>query len=54
MAFGLEKQSRRWTYEEYSQLDDDQRYELHCCAEERGKLDSLMVAGLEFDLSEVQ
>ena len=30
------------------------RYELHCCAEERGKLVSLLLAGLEFDLSEIQ
>ena len=30
------------------------RYELHCCAEERGKLVSLVLAGLEFDLSEIQ
>lgn len=30
------------------------RYELHCCAEEKGKLTSLVLAGLEFDLSEIQ
>ena len=30
------------------------RYELHCCAEEKGKLVSLVLAGLEFDLSEIQ
>jgi Uma2 family endonuclease len=30
------------------------RYELHCCAEGKGKLDSLVLAGLEFDLSEIQ
>ena len=30
------------------------RYELHCCAEEKGKLASLVLAGLEFDLSEIQ
>ena len=30
------------------------RYELHCCAEEKGKLVSLVLAGLEFDLVEIQ
>jgi Uma2 family endonuclease len=30
------------------------RYELHCAAEEKGKLTSLVLAGLEFDLAEVQ
>jgi len=30
------------------------RYELHCCAEEKGKLASLVLAGLEFDLSDIQ
>ena len=30
------------------------RYELHSCAEEKGKLVSLVLAGLEFDLSEIQ
>jgi len=30
------------------------RYELHCCAEEKGKLTSLVLPGLEFDLAEVQ
>ena len=30
------------------------RYELHCCAEEKGKLVSLVLAGLEFDLSGIQ
>ena len=30
------------------------RYELHCCAEEKGKLVSLVLAGLEFDLTEIQ
>ena len=30
------------------------RYELHCCAEEKGKLTSLILPGLEFDLAEVQ
>ena len=30
------------------------RYELHCCVEEKGKLASLVLAGLEFDLSEIQ
>ena len=29
-------------------------YRLHCCAEEKGKLNSLVLAGLEFDLIEVQ
>src|SRR6266699_890197 len=28
MAEVLEKQARRWTYEEYYKLDDDQRYEI--------------------------
>ena len=28
MAVVLEKQARRWTYDEYSRLDDDQRYEI--------------------------
>src|SRR2546422_11425878 len=28
MAAVLEKQTRRWTYEEYYKLDDDQRYEI--------------------------
>jgi len=32
----------------------ESRYELHCCAEEKGKLSSLVLAGLEFDLSEIQ
>jgi len=31
----------------------DGRYELHCAAEEKGRLTSLVLAGLEFDLSEV-
>jgi len=30
------------------------RYELHSCAEEKGKLVSLVLTGLEFDLSEIQ
>jgi Uma2 family endonuclease len=30
------------------------RYELHCAAEEKGKLASFVLAGLEFDLSEIQ
>jgi Uma2 family endonuclease len=30
------------------------RYELHCIAEERGKLTSLILPGLEFDLPEIQ
>jgi len=29
-------------------------YELHCCAEEKGKLTSLVLPGLEFDLAEIQ
>src|SRR5271165_980416 len=28
MAAVAEKQAKRWTYEEYYQLDDDQRYEI--------------------------
>ena len=28
MAIAVEKQARRWTYEEYCKLDDDQRYEI--------------------------
>ena len=28
MAIVLEKQAKRWTYEEYYRLDDDQRYEI--------------------------
>jgi Uma2 family endonuclease len=32
----------------------EDRYELHCCAEEKGKLSSLILARLEFDLSEIQ
>jgi Uma2 family endonuclease len=28
MALAVEKQARRWTYEEYCKLDDDQRYEI--------------------------
>lgn len=30
------------------------RYELHCCVEEKGKLTSLVLPGLEFDLTEIQ
>src|SRR5205085_10004441 len=30
------------------------RYDLHCCAKGKGKLDSLVLAGLEFDLTEIQ
>lgn len=30
------------------------RYDLHCCAEEKGKLTSLVLPGLEFDLTEIQ
>jgi len=29
-------------------------YELHCSAEEKGKLTSIVLAGLEFDLAEIQ
>ena len=88
MAAVLEKQAKRRNYEEYYQLDDDQRYdkkglyarfgvkeywigdpanearevltlkesryELHGCAEGKGKLASLILAGLQFDLSEIQ
>ena len=32
----------------------DGNYELHCVAEEKGKLTSLVLTGLEFDLSEIQ
>src|SRR5213082_758225 len=28
MAAVLEKQAKRWTYEQYYRLDDDQRYEI--------------------------
>src|SRR5881396_2087955 len=28
MAAVLEKQAKRWTYDEYFRLDDDQRYEI--------------------------
>ena len=30
------------------------RYQLHCVAEEKGKLTSLVLTGLEFDLAEIQ
>jgi Uma2 family endonuclease len=30
------------------------RYELHCAAEEKGKLTSLVIPGFEFDLAEVE
>ena len=30
------------------------RYELHCVAEEKGKLTSLVLPGLEFDLADIQ
>jgi Uma2 family endonuclease len=30
------------------------RYELHCAAEVKGKLNSIVLAGLEFDLAEIQ
>jgi Uma2 family endonuclease len=30
------------------------RYQLHCCVEEKGKLTSLVLAGLDFDLSEIR
>jgi hypothetical protein len=42
MATVVEKQARRWTCK------------LHCAAEVKGKLNSLVVAGLEFDLAEIQ
>ena len=29
-------------------------YQLHCVAEEKGKLTSLVLTGLEFDLAEIQ
>jgi Uma2 family endonuclease len=32
----------------------DGRYELHCAAEVQGKLTSLVLAGLEFDLTGIQ
>lgn len=32
----------------------DGRYELHCAAETQGQLTSLVLAGLEFDLAEIQ
>lgn len=32
----------------------DDRYELHCFAEEKGRLTSLALRGLEFDLNEIQ
>ena len=32
----------------------DSRYELHCCQESKGPLTSRVLAGLEFDLSEIQ
>jgi len=51
MAAVLEKQAKRWTYDEYFRLDDDQRYEI---IEEKGKLTSQVLSGLEFDLTEVQ
>ncbi len=30
------------------------RFELHCSAEQKGKLTSLLLPGLEFDLAEIQ
>lgn len=30
------------------------QYELHCAAEERGRIAPLVVSGLEFDLSEAE
>ena len=30
------------------------RYELHCAAEEKGKLTSAVLPGLDFDLAEIQ
>ena len=32
----------------------DGRYELHCAAEEKGRLSSIVLTGLEFDLAEIQ
>jgi Uma2 family endonuclease len=32
----------------------ESRHELHSCVEEKGKLASVVLAGLEFDLSEIQ
>ena len=32
----------------------EDHYELHGCAEEKGKLTSLVLPGLEFDLTEIQ
>jgi Uma2 family endonuclease len=32
----------------------DGRYELHCAAEEKGRLTSPALSGLEFDLTEIQ
>ena len=32
----------------------DSRYELHCVAEEKGRLTSLVLTGLDFDLAEIQ
>ena len=32
----------------------ESRYDLHCCAEEKGKLSSLVLPGLEFDLTEIR
>jgi Uma2 family endonuclease len=32
----------------------ENHYDLHCCAEENGKLTSLVLSGLEFDLAEIQ
>ena len=66
MAEVLEKQPRRWTYEEDYWIGDpankaleiltlkEGRYELHGCAEEKGKLKSPVLPGLEFDLAEIR
>jgi hypothetical protein len=43
MAARVEKQARRWTYEEFCQLHEDQRCEIL-------QLNSSLLAGLEFGL----
>jgi hypothetical protein len=35
----LEKQAKRWTYEEYYKLNDDQRYGLLCSTEDKAGCD---------------
>src|SRR5688572_14591776 len=32
----------------------DGRYQMHCCVQEKGKVASLVLGGLEFDLSQIQ